>query len=159
MTPFRPRRTPIRRGRETLTQRIEPMSNTLKPSRTTMHLWAGALGGLMLVGVWLRHFDILDGGLAVTSTLFFVAACFVMFLTRNADEYVAALWRAGTNLAFLTLLLSVLLIPFAEGFIDGLMSASTEDPGVQDLKTDLVPEIAFTGFFLAHFWARLRGTY
>lgn len=135
------------------------MSNTLKPSKTTLHLWAAALAALALAGVWLREFGLIEGGLALATTLVFVAASFVLFLTRNADEYVASLWRAGASFAFLALLLSVLLVPFVEGFVDGFVSAFTEEATQQDFATDLVPEIAFTGFYLAHFWARLRGTY
>lgn len=135
------------------------MTTQNKMRRTTIHLWAGMLGGITLIGVWLREFGLIDGRIATANGLLFVVACFALFLTRNADEYVAALWRSGANVAFLALAAAVILVPFVEGFVDGLMSATSENAGVQDLKTDLSPEIAFTGFFAAHFWARLRGTF
>ena len=135
------------------------MASKIAISRTSVHLAAGAIGAITLVGVWLREFGLIEGGIATTNSLLFIAACFALFFTRNADEYVAALWRTGANVAFMALLVAVILVPVTEGFVDGFMYAFTEDPGVQDLKTDLSPEIAFTGFFVAHFWARMRGTY
>lgn len=124
-------------------------------SRTTLHLTAGAVGLVALVGVWFRQFGMIDGPLAIANTLVFILAAFILFTTRKADEYVAALWRAGTSAAFVGLLACYLFGPFIEGLIDGLMGGERS----MQFRADLAPEITFTFFYLAHLWARVRGTY
>ena len=87
-------------------------------------------------------------------TLFF--AVITMFMTRNADEYVAAIWRAGTSTAFVFTAAVLIFVPFTEGFIDGLMGIENG----QDIDaSDASEMVIIASFFVANAWARLRGTY
>ncbi|WP_226700866.1 hypothetical protein [Qipengyuania gaetbuli] len=87
-------------------------------------------------------------------TLFF--AVITMFMTRNADEYVAAIWRAGTSTAFVFTAAVLIFLPFTEGFIDGLMGYENG----QDIDaSDASEMVIIASFFVANAWARLRGTY
>lgn len=86
-------------------------------------------------------------------TLFF--AVITMFMTRNADEYVAAVWRAGTSTAFVFTAAVLIFVPFTEGFIDGLMGYENG----QDIDaSDASEMVIIASFFIANAWARLRGT-
>ncbi|MEW4448032.1 hypothetical protein [Qipengyuania sp. JC766] len=89
---------------------------------------------------------------ALTVVLMFVAIV-VMFASRNADEYTAAVWRTGTSLAFVITASVMLFTPVLEGFFDGLFRAGRE----HDLKLDGFIVVVAT-FFLGNAWARLRGT-
>ncbi|MEZ5682492.1 MAG: hypothetical protein R3E14_14480 [Erythrobacter sp.] len=131
------------------------MSNKTTISRTSIHLAAAIVGCITLVGTWLAKLDVIGGAGATTMGILFVVSAVAMFVTRNADEYVVALWRAGANAAFLALLATYIFAPFAEGFYDGLSGGESH----MDTPIDLAPTLAFSAFFLAHSWARLRGTF
>ena len=82
-------------------------------------------------------------------------AIIVMFTTRNADEYVAAIWRTGTSAAFVLTAAVVVFTPVFEGVYDGLM-AHERNRDI-DLSTDMML-LVIGSFFLANGWARLRDT-
>lgn len=123
-------------------------------NRTSLHLGAAVVGALCLIAVWLRHFDALPQPVGQAFGIAFVLSVWALFATRKADEYVAALWRKGATFAFMTLLVATLFAPFIEGFLDGLLGFNRQ----QDFPGDIAPDLAFTGFFVAHFWGRIRGT-
>ena len=84
-----------------------------------------------------------------------IVAIITMFRTRNADEYVAAIWRAGTSTAFIITAAALIFLPFIEGFIDGLMGYENG----QDIDaSDASEMVIIASFFIANAWARLRGT-
>ena len=93
---------------------------------------------------------------AIIVLLMFVAIV-VMFATRNADEYTAAVWRAGTSLAFVITAAVMLFTPLAEGFYDGFTQAHTGDATERDLKLDGFI-VVVAAFFVGNAWARIRGT-
>ena len=84
-----------------------------------------------------------------------MAAIIVMFMTRKADEYVASLWSAGANAAFLAVVAYFLFGPAAEGFFDGL----TGNESGQDLPSEAAVVVALVAFFAGYFWKRVRGAY
>ena len=77
-------------------------------------------------------------------------------MTRNADEYVAAIWRAGTSTAFVFTAAVLIFVPFLEGFFDGLMGL---EKGQDIDASDASEMVIIAAFFIANAWARLRGTY
>lgn len=93
---------------------------------------------------------------AIIVLLMFVAIV-VMFVTRNADEYTAAVWRAGTSLAFVITAAVMLFTPLAEGFYDGFTQAHTGVATERDLKLDGFI-VVVAAFFVGNAWARIRGT-
>lgn len=113
--------------------------------------------------VWMvafTAFEVEFGAVRGLASLLFLAALVVMFTTRNADEYTAAIWRAGTSLAFMVTVGFMFFAPFLEGFLDGLFEGITEQPTERDLDTgELLPLVALTSFFIANAWTRIRGTF
>ena len=93
---------------------------------------------------------------AIFGLLMFVAIV-VMFATRNADEYTAAVWRAGTSLAFVITAAVMLFTPFFEGVYDGYTNAHTGVASERDLKLDGFI-VVVASFFVGNAWARIRGT-
>lgn len=84
----------------------------------------------------------------------------VMYRTRNADEYIAAIWRSGTSVAFVATVAVMFFAPALEGFIDGITESLTEQPTGPDLPyAELLAPVAIASFYIANLWARLRGTY
>lgn len=113
--------------------------------------------------VWMVAFTAFKaefGAMRGLASLLFLAALVVMFTTRNADEYTAAIWRAGTSLAFVVTVGFMFFAPFIEGFLDGLFEGFTKKPTERDLETgELLPLVALAAFFLANAWTRIRGTF
>lgn len=89
------------------------------------------------------------------AVLIMFIAIIVMFATRNADEYVAAIWRSGTSVAFVLTAAVVVFAPFFEGMYDGLMGNHRSHE--IDLSTD-VGLVVIGSFFIANGWTRFRGT-
>ena len=88
--------------------------------------------------------------------LILLAAMLVMHWTRNADEYVATIWRSSTNAAFVAIVFLLVFAPLLEGFWDGL----TGNESGQDFTADSFGmPVALATFFIANLWARLRGTF
>lgn len=89
------------------------------------------------------------------AVLVMFAAIIVMFVTRNADEYIAAIWRSGTSVAFVITAAVFLFLPFFEGMYDGFMGAQRN----QDIDLSASASLVLMGsFFLGSAWTRLRGT-
>ena len=98
-------------------------------------------------------------GISPLVTILLLSAIIIVYRTRNADEYTSALWRTGTSLAFVITIAFLLLVPFGEGFVDGLLGAHAGEEPVQDLPTsDYALPIALGAFFIGNAWARVRGT-
>ena len=94
-------------------------------------------------------------GVSAIVVLVLFASIITMFVTRNADEYTAALWRIGTSAAFVITASFILFLPFFEGMYDGFMGAHRG----QDYDASDMSEVILMGsFFIANAWARLRGT-
>ena len=113
--------------------------------------------------VWITAFTAFEaefGAVRGIASLLFLAALVVMFTTRNADEYTAAIWRAGTSLAFVVTVGFMFFAPAIEGFLDGLFEGFTKQPTERDLDTgELLPLVALASFFIANAWTRIRGTF
>lgn len=91
----------------------------------------------------------------VIAVLVMFPAILVMYATRNADEYVAAIWRSGTSSAFVMTVAVLLVLPFFEGFYDGITGGDRK----QDLTLPLDAGLVLIGtFFLGNGSARWRGT-
>ncbi len=119
--------------------------------------WAGLCGIVLLVAA--SAFD-LSKAVNVAGVLIVMASCWTMLFTRNADEYTRGLWTSGASLAFATLLILFLGLPFAEGVYDGFVS-SHEDSGEDETQQD-IPAIAsivaaIGAFYIGLFWKRIRG--
>lgn len=76
---------------------------------------------------------------------------------RLRDEYIQALWNAGTAVAFVVLVIVFLFAPVIEGFFDGLLGTWFDSQGKMDTPVALAPALAILGFFIGFHWARFRG--
>lgn len=93
--------------------------------------------------------------LNVVAVLIMFVAIIVMFATRNADEYVAAIWRSGTSAAFVLTAAVVVFAPFFEGMYDGFMGNERN----RDMDLSGATTLVVIGsFFIANGWTRFRGT-
>ena len=112
--------------------------------------WAG-LGALALTAIA----AFADAPLAVTACLFLlvIISSYAMLATRRADEYTEGLWNAGASVAFGTMLLTFIGLPFAEGFFDGATGAEDR----QDIPATVVPVLAIAAFYIGVFVKRLLG--
>lgn len=119
--------------------------------------WAGLLG----LVIWTTAaFAGLEKAVNVTGALITIAACWVMLFTRNADEYTRGLWTSAASLAFATMLILFLGLPFAEGVYDGFNSAHNGTPkseSKQDIPAIASIVAAIGAFYVGLFWKRLRG--
>lgn len=134
-----------------------PITKRQKLVRT--HNFATLVALLSFVGIVLGAVGV--EALALPASIAFVFAMFVailvMFRTRNADEYTAAVWRAATSLAFVITAGVMLLTPIVEGVYDGYMQAHTGRRTERDLTLDGFV-VVIAAFFTGNAWARLRGT-
>ncbi len=89
-----------------------------------------------------------------------VFSCWAMLFTRNADEYTRGLWTSAASLAFATLLILFLALPFFEGVYDGF-TAAHEGIDREDVKQDISAmvsiSLAIGAFYIGLFWKRIRG--
>lgn len=130
---------------------------TTRQKRVRRHNVATLVALLTFLAIALQSFSDID--LQPAANAFVVIAMFiavlVMFFTRNADEYVAAIWRSGTSVAFVLTAAVVLFTPFFEGMYDGFVG----NPRGQETDLSSIMSLVVIGsFFLANGWARLRGT-
>ena len=132
---------------------------TKRQKRVRMHNFATLAAFLSLVGIAVG--DAIYGTHNVPISTIFVLLMFVailvMFATRNADEYTAAVWRAGTSMAFVITATVMLLIPFFEGVYDGYTQAHTGVATERDLQLEGFI-VVVAAFFVGNAWARIRGT-
>jgi hypothetical protein len=118
--------------------------------------WVG-LGGLA-VAIGAALFAAPDG-VTLAGLLLCVFACWAMLFTRNADEYTRGLWTAAASLAFATLLILFLTLPFFEGVYDGYKAAHAGD-GVEpqrDIPAILSIGCAIVAFYIGLLVKRLFG--
>ena len=124
--------------------------------------WIGLAGaGVAIAGAFAPDGD----GIALTGAIVAVLGCWAMLFTRKADEYTQALWTAAASLAFATLLILFILMPFAEGVYDGFtMAHEGLDPGTDPAKSEPESSMGLTimsaifAFYVGLFWKRLRST-
>jgi hypothetical protein len=112
--------------------------------------WTG-LGALVLTAVA----AIAEAPLALTvpTLLLVIASSYVMLATRRADEYTEGLWNAGASVAFGTMLITFLGLPFAEGLYDGTTGADDS----RDIPATVVSVLAIAAFYIGLFIKRLLG--
>lgn len=99
-------------------------------------------------------------GLGAAAGVVTVIACWVMLFTRNADEYTRGLWTSAASLAFATLLVLFIALPFLEGVYDGFNAA--QDGGDAPSPSRDIPSLvsitaAIAAFYIGLFWKRFRG--
>ncbi|MCK0128427.1 hypothetical protein [Erythrobacter sp. F6033] len=129
-------------------------------NKANIFMGAGWVGLAALVAVLAASAVSLPQWFSVASTLTCVGACWVMLFTRNADEYTRGLWTAAASMAFATLLILFLGLPFAEGVYDGFRSTRAGTPGEgneQDIPALTSIAFAILAFYVGLFWKRLRG--
>ena len=112
--------------------------------------WTG-LGALALTAV--AAFAEAPAALTVPGLLLVIASSYVMLATRRADEYTEGLWNAGASVAFGTMLVTFIGLPFAEGFFDG----ATGNEDGQNIPATVVPVLAIAAFYIGLFGKRLLG--
>ena len=134
-----------------------PMTRRQKNVR--LHGLATIVAFVAFLAVGIGELEIADLSLpvGVIAVLTMFIAILVMFFTRNADEYTAAIWRAGTSFAFVITAAIMLFTPFVEGVYDGFTQAHSGTPAQQDLQLNGLA-VVVAAFFLGNAWARLRGT-
>ena len=119
--------------------------------------WAG-LGGISatLVGSIPAMVD----GVQIAGAILAVLACWIMLFTRNADEYTRGLWTSAASLAFATLLVLFIALPFLEGVYDGFSAAHEGDDASsasQDIPSLVSITAAIVAFYIGLFAKRLNG--
>ncbi|WP_435417642.1 hypothetical protein WAB17_12330 [Parerythrobacter aurantius] len=132
---------------------------TLREKRVRRHNWATGIALLSLTAFGVLAAAQVGGGFRGFALVLLFPSVVIMFLTRDADEYIAAIWQYGTSVAFVVTVGAMLFVPAIEGFLDGLFEGFTERPTEQDIDIiGLTPVIGVASFFLASAWARIRGT-
>lgn len=119
--------------------------------------WAG-LGGIAVTLV--GNIPAVIDELQIAGASLAVLACWVMLFTRNADEYTRGLWTSAASLAFATLLVLFIALPFLEGVYDGFNAAHEGDgapPPSQDIPSLVSITAAIGAFYIGLFWTRFRG--
>lgn len=111
--------------------------------------WVGLAG---LIVAFIAAMTDLSPMIRTTGAAIAVFAGWVMLFTRNADEYTRALWTAAASLAFATVLILYIGLPFIEGFMDGL-----DNVEAQDIPATATIAIAIGAFYAGLFSKRLRG--
>lgn len=134
---------------------------TKRQKQVRIHNAATLLALLSFAGVVLVSAELfglsISLPLAMVSVLLMFSSILVTFATRNADEYTAAMWRAGTSLAFVITAAVMLFAPLAEGFHDGLTQAHGAGVRKRELQIEGII-IVIAAFFVGNAWARIRGT-
>lgn len=78
-----------------------------------------------------------------------------MFATRKSDEYTLSLWSTAANAAFAVTIAWLFLVPFLEGFYDGLSGSESG----QNIPVDGAPYAALLVFYLTFNIKRLTGAF
>ncbi len=127
-------------------------------TKANIFMNAGWFGLAGLAGSAITSLVHLPDPANLVSSLVIFAACWVMLFTRNADEYTRGLWTSGASLAFATLLILFLGLPFAEGIYDGFQHVANDAPkGTRDIPAMASIFFAVVAFYVGLFWKRLRG--
>ncbi|MBV7259952.1 hypothetical protein [Erythrobacter crassostreae] len=128
--------------------------------KVNIFLGAGWAGLAALLAVFLGALVSIPEAILIAGLLICVACCWVMLFTRNADEYTRGLWTSGASMAFATLLILFLGLPFAEGVYDGFQSTRAGTPGQnneRDIPAIASIALAIIAFYIGLFWKRMRG--
>ncbi|MEP2234851.1 MAG: hypothetical protein ABJM58_10670 [Alteripontixanthobacter sp.] len=118
-----------------------------------VHLRGALIAIVSLAALLIGKSGVLSFDISAFAVLGLITSLALMFISREADEYVAALWSAGTSAAFVVAVVWLLFAPVIEGFIDGLFAIE----GGMDFPVDFVSIAALTAFLIAFYWRRLRG--
>lgn len=118
-----------------------------------MFLILGHIAAACFVLLVLRACGLIANEFGLIGTTIGMLSVIVMFSVRNSDEWIAALWSAGANAGFVAAMGWLLVLPFAEGFFDGL----TGNESGQDLPAGLASVVALGAFLLALYSKRIRG--
>ncbi|GAB5347616.1 hypothetical protein [Alteriqipengyuania sp. 357] len=118
--------------------------------RHTVACWLALLG----FAAWSTT-DLLGApdAFAFVGLVVLLPAIIVMFATRKADEYVASLWAAGANTAFLVGVAYLVFAPFTVGFYGGL----TGNEEAATFPAEYASAVVLGAFFLGYFIKRFRG--
>lgn len=112
--------------------------------------WIGLAGLIAAIASLLASLPLV---VAVTGGFAAWLAALFMLWARGADEYTQALWTAGTSVAFGSMLITFLALPFLEGVYDGV--TSTENG--RNIPMSIVPLFAILNFYIGVFVKRLLG--
>lgn len=119
--------------------------------------WAG-LASMALYAV--GEFALDSSALAKAGMYLTIACCWTLLFTRNADEYTRGLWTSAASVAFATVLLLFLGLPFVEGVYDGMRTAlenRDDDYYQRDVTSEAVIVCAIVAFYVGLFAKRLKG--
>ena len=133
-----------------------PLTNRQKAIRR--HNVATLVALLTFLAFVLKHSAFGPGSQTFITSALFVLWCssiVIMFRTRNADEYVAAIWRNSTSAAFMITAASIVIVPFLEGLYEGFIGL--ENTGGSNFSENFVA-VVLLSFFATNAWARVRGT-
>ncbi|GMN01519.1 hypothetical protein [Erythrobacter sp. MTPC3] len=129
-------------------------------TKANIFMGAGWVGLVALLAIGIGGLASVPKAFLVAGVMICVACCWVILFTRNADEYTRGLWTSGASLAFATLLILFLGLPFAEGFYDGFQSArdgGTGQDNERDIPAIATIALAIIAFYIGLFWKRIRG--
>lgn len=129
-------------------------------TKANIFMGAGWVGLAAVIAVLAGSAASLPQWFIAAGTLTCVGACWTMLFTRNADEYTRGLWTTAASLAFATMLVLFLALPFAEGVYDGFRSAHAGTPGEgnkQDIPALASIAFAILAFYIGLFWKRVSG--
>ena len=118
-----------------------------------MHLVLSHVAAVSFLVMVLCASGVIPVGYRVIGTTVGILSIIVMFTTRNSDEWIASLWSAGANAGFVGAMAWLLILPYGEGFFDGL----TGNESGMDLPAAPASYVAFGAFILAYNLKRLRG--
>ncbi|MFL0356654.1 hypothetical protein ACI5KX_09235 [Erythrobacter sp. GH1-10] len=118
-----------------------------------MHLVLSHVAAVSFIVMVLAAADLVGDAFGVIGITFGVLSIVFMFTTRNSDEWIASLWSAGANAGFFAAMAWLIVLPFAEGFYDGL----TGNESGQDLPADLASYVALGAFLVGFNLKRIRG--
>lgn len=127
-------------------------------TKANIFINAGLIGLGGLAGAAISAIVGFPQWIGTVASVVVIAACWIMLFTRNADEYTRGLWTAGASMAFATMLILFIGLPFVEGVYDGFQHAANDGPaGTRDIPSSVSILCAVTAFYFGLFWKRLRG--
>ena len=128
---------------------------TLRKNRAPLNLtmgWLGLVASVVFVTAAIAESDALwPSFVAILIPISLIA----MFATRKSDEYTISLWSTAANAAFAVTIAWLFLVPFLEGFYDGLSGSESG----QDIPVDGAPYAALLVFYLTFNVKRLTGAF
>ncbi|MHA7818285.1 MAG: hypothetical protein ACX930_01420 [Erythrobacter sp.] len=129
-------------------------------NKANIFLAAGWAGLASMVIYAIGAFALESNALEKAGIYLTMLCCWVLLFTRNADEYTRGLWTAAASLAFATILILIVGLPFFEGVYDGFRTA-LEDRDDNYYTQDVTAEAAFAcaivAFYVGLFAKRAKG--